>query len=160
MSVRITALLALLVAALTLSGGAGAGAASQPPKIDLSSPAAIDTYLQSIGVDPAKVVKQAGLKNYAGPSCPGIGWNCTTAALVVQVATPGGENGFQCSPSNVTGGLSNPPDECIVVQVGPNNQAHCVDSERREQPRLRRSVDRHEHKLDSRDCDAEQHTDS
>jgi hypothetical protein len=129
MSVRITALLVLLVAALTLAGSGGAAAASQPPKIDLSSPSAIDTYLQSIGVDPAKVVKQVGLKNYAGPSCPGVGWNCTTAALVVQVTTAGGENGFQCSSSNVTGGVSNPPDECVVVQVGPTNQAHCIEND-------------------------------
>jgi len=122
MSVRITALLALLVAALTLAGSSGAGAASQPPKIDLSSPAAIDTYLQSIGVAPSSVVKQQGAQNYAGPSCPGAGWTCTTSTQVVQVAPEGGQNLAECG----TG-------PCVVVQVGPassggsttNNTFHC-----------------------------------
>jgi hypothetical protein len=121
MSVRITALLALLVAALTLAGSGGAGAASKPKKIDLSTPVAIDAYLQTIGVDPSSVVKQQGVQNYAGPSCPGAGWTCTTSTRVVQVAPAGGQNVADCGAG------------CVVVQTGPasgnasttNNTVHC-----------------------------------
>jgi hypothetical protein len=65
-------------------------------RVDLSSDAAVTAYLQSIGVNPATVVIQRGAKNYAGPFCPGGGWNCTTATSVVQVATGGGQNELQC----------------------------------------------------------------
>ena len=66
----------LIAAIFVLAGGAnGAAATSQP---DLSSRAAIASYLQSIGVDPATVTWQQGLNNYAGPSCPGVGWTCTS----------------------------------------------------------------------------------
>jgi hypothetical protein len=116
MSVRISAVLAVLAAALTLGGGAGAGTASQPPKkIDLTNPAAVDSYLTSIGVNPATVVRQVGLNNYAGPNCPGIGWNCTTSTTVVQLSLAGGSNKFECA--------ANP---CVSVQGGPGqNKAQC-----------------------------------
>jgi hypothetical protein len=129
------AVLAVLAAALTLGGGAGAGTASQPPKkIDLSSPAAIDAYLRSIGVDPATVVKQDGLKNYAGPSCPGAGWTCTTSTRVVQVSHEGpgsegeGENEAQCRPAADV--VPNPypdPNTCVIVQGGTKNHAKCKE---------------------------------
>jgi hypothetical protein len=130
MSVRITAVLAVLAAALTLGGGAGAGAASQPPKIDLSSPAAIDTYLRSIGIDPATMIKQFGLNNYAGPSCPGLGWTCTTSTRVVQIAQAGGQNEGDCTgkPADSTT-ITNPNEQtCIVIQSAPvkgENRAKC-----------------------------------
>ena len=83
MSSRFVALLALLAAALTLGGSAGAGTSGQlPKKIDLTNPAAVDAYLSSLGVDPSTVVRQVGLNNYAGPNCPGVGWNCTTSTKV------------------------------------------------------------------------------
>jgi hypothetical protein len=41
-------------------------------------------------------VIQRGALNYAGPSCPGTGWTCTTATKVVQVAQPGGQNQVAC----------------------------------------------------------------
>jgi len=137
MSVRITALLALLVAALTLGGGGGAGAASQPPpKIDLSSPAAIDAYLRSIGVDPATVVKQVGLKNYAGPNCPGADWNCTTATRVVQVSHENqgqegqGDNEFECKPKQAqVPPTSEGANTCLIVQTGTSNHATCTEED-------------------------------
>jgi hypothetical protein len=38
----------------------------------------------------------------------------------------GGSNVFECTPSTVTGSVSNPPNECVVIQVGPGtNTARC-----------------------------------
>ena len=63
------ALLAFSAAAAALLVLSGAGAAANGP--DLSSPQSVDSYLLSIGVNPASVVKQNGNLNYAGPNCPG-----------------------------------------------------------------------------------------
>ena len=68
-------------------------------KLDLSSMAKIRHYLRSIGVNPRDVVVQRGHKNYAGPYCPGKGWNCTRATRVVQIATDSGQNSFVCTPA-------------------------------------------------------------
>jgi hypothetical protein len=105
-----------------LGAGTDAGAATKPPKIDLSTPAAINAYLQSTGVDPSSVVTQNGVNNYAGPSCPGAGWTCTASTRVVQTAPAGGQNVADCGAAS-----------CVVVQVGPtaaggsttNNTVHC-----------------------------------
>jgi hypothetical protein len=124
MSVRITALLALLVAALALGGGGGAGAASQSPaKIDFTSRAAVDGYLKSIGVNPATVVRQTGRLNYAGPRCPGSRWTCTTARRVVQISAAGGQNVFDCA-----GNPAGPGQSCLIMQnTGGRNTASCVE---------------------------------
>jgi len=124
MSPRIAALLVMLGAALTLVTGAGAG--SQPPKINLKDPTAVNNYLQSIGVDPSTVVRQVGLNNYAGPNCPGIGWNCTTSTKVVQISSAGGQNKFKCTgeePENPA--TDRDTNTCVVMQGGPDNQAQC-----------------------------------
>ena len=50
--------------------------------------------------DAAKdVVKQHGMKNYAGPNCPGDDWTCTTKTKdVIQTSDiEGGENRYECS---------------------------------------------------------------
>jgi hypothetical protein len=119
----------LLAAAVLV---AGAGAIAQPPAshgIDLSSRASIAKYLKSVGVDPSGIVIQRGTHNYAGPTCPGVGWSCTTATRVVQF---GPNNKFQCSASNGFGGSANAPDDCTIVQVAPtstaNNSATCVEN--------------------------------
>jgi hypothetical protein len=134
MSLKITALLAVLAAALTLGGSAGAG--TQPPKINLTDVSAVDSYLRSIGVDPAKFVKQAGLLNYAGPNCPGLGWNCTTATSVVQIAQAGGSNDVDCTgkPADTTTVTPDDPETdeqtCIIVQTAPakgENHAKCQE---------------------------------
>ena len=83
---------------------------------DLSSLPAIEAYLTSIGVDPGSVVVQQGALNYAGPNCPGEGWNCTTANMVVQIstATSPGANIFDCFPAlDATIPALN---ECLIVQ--------------------------------------------
>jgi hypothetical protein len=88
---------AALAAVVSILSSAGTAATkSSASRVDLSSAAAVNTYLQSIGVNPATVVVQRGANNYAGPFCPGTGWNCTTATSVVQVATAGGQNLLQC----------------------------------------------------------------
>ena len=84
---------AMVTAAMTLVGGTGAGASGT---IDLTTKTGINNYLTSIDVDPASAVWQQSLLNYAGPSCPGVGWNCVgTKAPVVQLALPGGTNLFK-----------------------------------------------------------------
>jgi hypothetical protein len=118
---RIALVVALALAVTT----AGAGtAATTGQGLDLSTTEAIDAYLVSIGIDPATVVRQDGPLNYAGPSCPGPDWNCTTATTVVQVSQVGGQNAFVCEPEG-TG--SEEPDTCVVVQPGPGgtNRAEC-----------------------------------
>jgi len=90
---------------------------------DLSSLPKIEAYLASIGIDLGSVVIQQGQLNYAGPNCPGAGWNCTTANRVVQLApaTLPATNIFDCSPTvSVTVlGL----DECVIVQSSALNLA-------------------------------------
>jgi hypothetical protein len=107
---------ALTLAAALLVGTASAAGADLGP--DLSSRAAIERYLVSIGVDPADAVWQQGLKNYAGPSCPGLDWNCVPAnAPIVQIAASLGTNQYFCTAP-----------ECVVVQVplgAGQNQAGC-----------------------------------
>jgi hypothetical protein len=124
---RTMALAAIAAIALLLAGGSGA--ATKPPKIDLSSQAAIDSLLRSKGIDPGTVVKQVGLNNYAGPSCPGAGWNCTTSTRVVQLSHEGqgqgneGENQFVCRPA--ADGTDAGTNTCVVLQGGENNNAQC-----------------------------------
>src|SRR5207249_6552027 len=112
-----------------LLGSSGAGAAL-PKAPDLSSRAAIVSYLQSINVDPATVTWQEGLLNYAGPSCPGVGWNCTTSTRVVQIAAPGGENKVECE-AKPDGTADNPPgtQSCTIMQTGlpEHNHAKCEE---------------------------------
>jgi hypothetical protein len=125
MSVRITALLALLVAALTLGAGAGVGAASQSPtKIDFTSPRAVDAFLKSIDVNPATVVKQTGRFNYSGAHCPGSRWTCTTATRVLQISAAGGQNVGECTDNTIT-----PPGQsCVIMQnLGGSNTASCIE---------------------------------
>jgi uncharacterized lipoprotein NlpE involved in copper resistance len=73
---------------------------------NLETVAGAKRYLRAIGVDPRGVVIQRGPRNYAGPSCPGARWTCTsTAHPVVQLGTAGGKNAFLCTTGR-----------CVVVQ--------------------------------------------
>jgi hypothetical protein len=108
-------------AALVSASGAATTNRQMVSKINVSTRAAVVQYLRSIHVNPTGVVIQRGANNYAGPNCPGIGWNCaTTTHPVVQVAAAGGKNTFNCGTGS-----------CAVVQVaaaptaGPNT-AICV----------------------------------
>jgi hypothetical protein len=90
---------------------------------DFTTPAGIEQYLFSIGVDPAEAVFQVGPLNYAGPDCPGLAWNCTTALdrPIVQITQLNGTNEVECSPDE---------DDCHAVQAGHsgNNLARCTQS--------------------------------
>jgi hypothetical protein len=120
---RLLGLVGALCAVVVLTASVGAGAARTPAKqaIKLSTnAAAVKQYLRSIHVNPKGVVIQRGLRNYAGSSCPGAGWTCTsTSHPVVQVASTGGRNVFQCASSS-----------CAVVQTAATalatNTAKCI----------------------------------
>ena len=87
---RLLGIVGALCAVAVLTGSVGAGAARTPTKhaINLSSNAGVKQYLRSLGISPRGVVIQRGVRNYAGPNCPGKGWNCTRSQRVVQIATP------------------------------------------------------------------------
>src|SRR5437870_2278194 len=113
---KIATIIATLGLLLTAAVPAGA-AASTPDRAaaDLSSLPAIEAYLLSIGVDPGLVVVQEGPLNYAGPSCPGADWNCTSATRVVQISTArSGANIFDCLPA--LHALIPALNECLIVQ--------------------------------------------
>jgi hypothetical protein len=121
---RLLVMVGALCAVAVLTGSVGAGATRTPAKqaINLSTNAAVKQYLRSIHVNPRGVVIQRGLRNYAGSSCPGAGWTCTsTSHPVVQVASTGGSNVFQCASSG-----------CAVVQTSvatlatTTNTAKCI----------------------------------
>lgn len=113
-------------------GFAPKGAAHSTPAprapLSLTSMAAADAYLRSLGVDPTTAVHQTGVRNYAGPSCPGAGWNCAAAAgAVVQQAAADGVNEFTCTASS---GDSQANDSCVIVQMAPSsgdNEAICKE---------------------------------
>jgi hypothetical protein len=113
--------IALLALAALLGSTGAATATSSKPVIDISTPTAVDSYLVSKGIDPASVVKQVGLNNYAGPNCPGAGWNCTTATRVAQIAAPGGQNVDECLPSTIV------PGDCVILQESDRNTAKCIE---------------------------------
>lgn len=93
--------------------------------IDLSTVPKIKKYLRSLGVSTKGIVVQRGARNYAGPNCPSIAWNCTAARGVVVQLTEDGENTFECSPSSDTG-----PSSCEVFQTTTDgsNHATCRES--------------------------------
>jgi hypothetical protein len=74
---------------------------------------------------PSAPVIQTGFQNYAGPSCPGIGWSCTTATNVVQTTVKGGTNVFECK------GGAGSDDTCTIVQTADHglNKARCVEED-------------------------------
>jgi hypothetical protein len=124
---------------------AGAGAVTGPPAtathsvakahaavlkaLDFSNPSSVQTYFRSIGIDPATVVYQSGVNNYAGPSCPGAGWSCVPAdkPVLQMSSSSSGSNSFTCTPSSA--GTSS-PNKCVIVQsvVSGSNTAKCVES--------------------------------
>jgi hypothetical protein len=110
----------------TLIVSAGAGAKSDAgPQIDVSSAPAARDYLRSIGIDPSGFVVQRGVRNYAGPACPGPGWNCTTATRVIQIATHAGRNTFDCEAP--AAGTDEANNTCVSTQSSAHgNTSRCV----------------------------------
>jgi len=133
-------ILALLMAALVVTAVGGASGAatkdvasversSSTTRVDLSTRAAVRRYLRSLGIAASRVVVQRGVRNYAGPRCPGKRWTCTKSRTVVQIARFGGKNRFEC-----TSGTDSAPggdQACTIVQAGPaENVARCVERTR------------------------------
>ena len=118
--------LVLLAAGVALGASAGAGATGQTlQRPDLSSRAAVNNYLISIGVNPNGVVVQRGARVYAGPNCPGAAWTCTRAMQVVQLAAV--QNKFECTPVAAQSvGTDQGANACFIMQGGPGkNEATC-----------------------------------
>jgi hypothetical protein len=118
----IISLCGALVAAIALVSVSGATTTKSHKisRIDVSSRASIAHYLRSIHVNPKGMVIQRGLRNYAGPRCPGRGWKCAlTLHAVVQIARKGGMNRFLCRTAR-----------CAVLQVAATsakmNKAVCI----------------------------------
>jgi len=112
---------------------AGASARVQPVAAPAGKIAAVDVsnraglVLQNLiarGIDPKGLVIQNGAHNYAGPSCPGVGWTCTTSKRVLQF---GPNNQFECTASS---GFVTPPNQCVIIQssAGASNTARCVET--------------------------------
>jgi hypothetical protein len=106
--------------------------AREPLGIAASSPAKGATIAESLrsgGVDVDGVVVQRGRRNYAGPRCPGTGWNCTKARTVVQIAPDGGKNRFECRTGDSRTDSST-EGRCFVIQQfssgGGENDARCI----------------------------------
>ena len=78
---------ATAITGITLLLGLGFVSRAVSTGVDLSTHRGVQTYLKSHGWDPGQFVIQRGLRNYAGPHCPGVGWSCTTSLKVVQVAS-------------------------------------------------------------------------
>jgi hypothetical protein len=94
---------------------AGSSAAAGPGQ------AVAKTHVRAAG---PSVVKQVGLRNYAGPNCPGAGWNCTTSTRVLQVAAADGQNRVECSVEPTIVGAN---QSCVILQIGgSDNTARCV----------------------------------
>jgi hypothetical protein len=105
---RLLGLTMAMVVVAVLVGSVGAGAARTPakPALNLSTNGKVSEYLRSLGISPRGVVIQRGVRNYAGPRCPGKSWTCTASHRVVQIARHMGKNRFRCTAAR-----------CMVVQV-------------------------------------------
>jgi hypothetical protein len=119
---RVAVILVILAAALTSVASSGAKPKTPGPN-GAAGTALVRQAHRQAGVSAHKLVVQRGRRNYAGPRCPGRGWNCTRAKQVVQFASAGGTNAFVCS------GSSAPGDSCIVIQTSAKSQntATCTE---------------------------------
>lgn len=114
-------LLTTLAAASLAYASAPAGAGTDAGELGIS--ADLSRRLGSMGVDPSSALFQRGLRNYAGPNCPGIRWTCSaTSRPVVQIAGVGtvARNVGECAPGS---------NECVIVQIGTagENLAECLE---------------------------------
>ena len=117
--------------ALVATAGATRGLqGSHHTQFHFKTAAAALKYLKAQGVNNRSVVVQRGLRNYAGPRCPGKAWHCTTARHVIQFATSAAStNTFSCTASSPATITPSPPNGCVIVQVNVsgNNTAKCVE---------------------------------
>ncbi len=123
-SLSLVGVVGATAAILIATAGATPGPQKPQAKFHFTTSASVLKYLKSHGVNTRGMVIQRGVRNYAGPKCPGKGWKCTRAHRVIQFAPLHGGNTFTCSPSASTG-----PDDCVIVQVNTTgaNNAKCVE---------------------------------
>jgi hypothetical protein len=135
-SLSLVGVLGVAAAILIATAGAARGPEKPHAKFHFTSTATVLKYLKSHGVNTRGMVVQRGVRNYAGPKCPGKGWNCTRARHVIQFALAATSSTFSCSPSYGTPAGPFPPtptavspDTCIVVQVNTtgDNNAKCIE---------------------------------
>lgn len=125
MKTVLTALAAAGTVAILIFAGSASG--NRGPLVPrLSGHAAATQYLRSLGIRARGVVIQRGLRNYAGPHCPGARWNCTRGHRVLQIAAaPNASNVYECtgSPSST--------DSCVIVQSSSKaqNSATCTQKD-------------------------------
>jgi len=88
--------------------------------LELLDAAAAEDYVETIGLETTSVVFQQGTFNYAGPSCPGLGWTCTSGSQPVVQLSDGGVNIFV--------GTADADGECTIVQSNTtgDNEATCT----------------------------------
>ncbi len=114
------------VAALVLIALPGTASAASVVPLGLSpslSNAQVLAYLQGHGADPNHAIIERGLRNYAGPNCPGTGWTCTKRVSdVVQLGPAGLAN-----PTNVASCIKT---SCDITQTNTsaNNIAYCLQA--------------------------------
>jgi hypothetical protein len=135
MRLRVTyASIALLVAAIFTPYTASAAEVTSATSIATARYAAAQYLLES-GIDPGSATFQVGAHNYVGDECPGSGWNCTTASVVVQISTSnliGAVNIAQCGGTQngtPTPGFGS-AGSCTIFQSTTTglNQASCVET--------------------------------
>jgi hypothetical protein len=129
-SLHVAAICLALFAILIATAAAARGPQKAHRQLHFKTPAAVLKYLKAHGVSTAGIVLQRGLRNYAGPRCPGKAWHCTTARHVVQFATSSAStNTFSCDASSPAIVTPTPPDSCVIVQVNTtgDNTAKCVE---------------------------------
>jgi hypothetical protein len=142
-------LLAFAVAMVAASV-AGAGAVAPPARsADLSAavPAALSPAIQTLittGVIPTDVRSEPGVWNYAGPNCPGPGWNCVTLGTF-SVTQSGTVAVAECPATGTCPAIDQTADvnvakceqkvqttdafvtqRCPITQTGEDNQATVV----------------------------------
>ncbi len=124
---RLLGLVGVMAAVAALASSVGAAPTPAKHTIRLSTTAAVKHYLRSLGISPKGVVIQRGARNYAGPRCPGKGWNCTKSRRVVQIATgrragtTAGRSFLTTTPATNLAAcvrLTGSNQSCVIVQTG------------------------------------------
>ncbi len=110
MGVRFKLVLAIASITVAVAGATPATAAGS-----IIETPSVGAWLTAHQLDVTDVIVQTGSRNYAGPSCPGAGWDC--APLGVPVIQAGVNNSFSCVTS-----------PCSVYQTsdGGDNVATCT----------------------------------
>jgi hypothetical protein len=125
---RRTLLLLLGLTALVFASLVGAARPASATQVDLSTNEGVAAYLSAKGMSAKGFVVQRGQLNYAGPKCPGRGWNCTKKTKVVQISSGRhGRNRLECGPDGTltdTATAGTRTITCIVIQTATSGKNH------------------------------------